>query len=64
VTATIPGYLDASHAAEHLGLAVGTVYNLNSLDNDFPVPVYVGRTPLWSEKQLDEWRERHPERHR
>lgn len=41
----IPGYEDAEQAAARLKVTVQHVYNLNSSRDDFPKPVYVGRTP-------------------
>lgn len=58
----IPGYLTAQQAADHLGITLQAVYNLNSRNNDFPAPVYVGRTPLWPADQIDTWRAAHPAR--
>lgn len=62
MAATIPGYLTAQQAADRLDVSIKTVYNLNGPHNDFPTPLYVGRTPLWPTGQLDAWRERHPAR--
>ncbi|MFJ4867137.1 helix-turn-helix transcriptional regulator [Streptomyces sp. NPDC088757] len=64
MTAMIPGYLTAQQAADHLGISIKSVYNLNGQENDFPDPVYVGRTPLWPVGRLDTWRKRHPGRKR
>jgi len=58
----IPGYADARQAAEQLKVTVQHVYNLNSSREDFPAPIYVGRTPLWPVDQLAAWREQHPKR--
>ncbi|GAV38587.1 hypothetical protein Saa2_01468 [Streptomyces acidiscabies] len=58
----IPGYEDAKQAAQRLKVTVQHVYNLNSSRDDFPAPVYVGRTPLWPVDRLDAWREDHPKR--
>lgn len=62
MAATIHGYVDARQAAERLRVTVQHVYNLNSSRDDFPAPIYVGRTPLWPVDQLDTWREAHPKR--
>ncbi|MET7512504.1 hypothetical protein ABZS88_03305 [Streptomyces sp. NPDC005480] len=59
---TISGYADARQAAERLKVTVQHIYNLNSSRDDFPAPLYVGRTPLWLVDQLDAWREAHPQR--
>lgn len=64
MAATIPGYYDAQQAADHLGVSIKSVYNLNNADNDFPTAIYVGRTPLWPVDQLDAWRKRHPTRNK
>ncbi|WP_328773339.1 helix-turn-helix transcriptional regulator [Streptomyces sp. NBC_00286] len=56
----IPGYEDAEQAAARLKVTVQHVYNLNSSRDDFPKPVYVGRTPLWPVDRLDAWRAAHP----
>lgn len=57
---TIPGFEDAKAAAARLKVTVQHVYNLNSSRDDFPKPVYVGRTPLWPIERLDAWRAAHP----
>lgn len=57
----IPGYLTSDQAASRLGINRQTLYNLTSRD-DFPKPTKIGRTSLWPEKELDEWRARHPKR--
>ncbi|MCZ0979716.1 hypothetical protein O1L60_13515 [Streptomyces diastatochromogenes] len=38
MTATIPGYLTAQQAADHLGISIKTIYNLNGQHGDFPPP--------------------------
>lgn len=60
MTIEIPGFEDARQAAVRLKVTVQHVYNLNSSRDDFPAPVYVGRTPLWPVDRLDEWRKAHP----
>jgi predicted DNA-binding transcriptional regulator AlpA len=56
--------LTGREAADHLNISVRQVYNLNTADNDFPKPVYVGRTPMWDPAELDAWRAEHPARER
>jgi excisionase family DNA binding protein len=57
----LTGYLTSDQAAERLGINRQSLYNLTNRD-DFPKPKKVGRTSLWPEKELDEWRARHPKR--
>lgn len=56
--------LTGSEAAEYLGISTRRIHNLNAADNDFPEPVYTGRTPTWTTHQLDTWRTAHPTRRR
>lgn len=60
----IPGYLTSDHVAARLGINRQSVYNLASRVADFPQPTKVGRTSLWSEAAVDEWRAKHPARNR
>jgi len=57
----IEGHLTAQQAADHLGIAKQTLYNLAG-SPDFPDPIHVGRTPLWPVEGLDAWRAKHPAR--
>jgi prophage regulatory protein len=57
----IEGYLTADQAADHLGIARQTLYNLAGTP-DFPEPTHLGRTPLWPVAELDAWRAKHPAR--
>lgn len=53
--------LTPAQAAEYLGVTIQAVYVLNSRkENDFPRPSYTGRTPTWSQPELDVWRAAHP----
>ncbi|MFD9192906.1 IS200/IS605 family transposase [Streptomyces phaeochromogenes] len=53
--------LTPAQAAEYLGVTVQAIYVLNSRkENDFPRPSYTGRTPTWSQSELDVWRAAHP----
>jgi len=58
----LTGYLTSDQAAERLGIARQSLYNLANRSPDFPKPERVGRTSMWPEKELDEWRARHPKR--
>jgi prophage regulatory protein len=58
----IPGYLTSDQVAERLGINRQSVYNLVNRVADFPKPTKVGRTSLWSESAVDEWRTKHPAR--
>ncbi|MFC7817596.1 helix-turn-helix transcriptional regulator [Streptomyces sp. NPDC057367] len=58
----IPGYLTSDQVAARLGVARQSVYNLVNRVADFPKPTKVGRTSLWSETAVDEWRAKHPAR--
>jgi excisionase family DNA binding protein len=57
----IPGYLPSDEAAALLGISRQSLYNLTSHD-DFPKPKKIGRTSLWPEEDLKQWRARHPKR--
>lgn len=55
--------LTSQEAADRLGITRQSLHNLTSSDPDFPAPAKrFGRTPLWSPRDLDAWRERHPAR--
>lgn len=59
--------MTAAEAAAHLGVSKTTVYT-NHRDREktgFPQPArYIGRTPVWTAEQLDQWRKAHPARRR
>lgn len=58
----LTGYLTSDEAAERLGINRQSLYNVARKSPDFPKPTKVGRTSMWPEKELDEWRARHPKR--
>lgn len=58
----LTGYLTSDEAAERLGITRQSLYNLAQRSPDFPKPKRAGRTPMWPEEGLDEWRARHPKR--
>lgn len=58
----IPGYLTSDQVAARLGIARQSVYNLVNRAAGFPEPTKIGRTSLWSEAAVDEWRAKHPAR--
>lgn len=60
----IPGYLTSDQVAARLGINRQSVYNLVNRVADFPKPTKVGRTSLWVEAAVDEWRAKHPARAR
>ncbi|MDQ0809870.1 putative DNA-binding transcriptional regulator AlpA [Streptomyces sp. B3I7] len=60
----IPGYLTADQVAARLGIKRQSVYNLANRVADFPKPTKVGRTSLWLEAAVDDWRAKHPARRR
>lgn len=60
----IPGYLTSDQVAARLGIARQSVYNLVNRVADFPQPTKIGRTSLWPEAAVDEWRAKHPARTR
>jgi predicted DNA-binding transcriptional regulator AlpA len=60
-------YMTTVEAAAYLGVNKKTVYTYvrDREKTGFPEPVrYVGRTPVWTETQLAEWRKTHPGRRR
>ena len=58
----LTGYLTSDQAAERLGINRQSLYNLANRSPDFPKSKKVGRTSLWPEEGIDEWRARHPKR--
>ncbi len=56
-------HLESAPAAAHLGITRATFYNLRGTP-DFPEPAYVGRTPIWPIRGLDQWRTKHRARKR
>ncbi|MFJ9799807.1 helix-turn-helix transcriptional regulator [Streptomyces sp. NPDC101145] len=58
----LTGYLTSDEAAERLGINRQSLYNLANRSPDFPKPKKVGRTSLWPEQGVDEWRAKHPKR--
>jgi predicted DNA-binding transcriptional regulator AlpA len=54
------GFLTTRQAAEVLGVDMATVYYYARDYSDFPVPQRFGRTLLWRERPLREWRSAHP----
>ncbi|MFB6392581.1 helix-turn-helix transcriptional regulator [Polymorphospora lycopeni] len=60
-------YMTAADVARYLGVDRKTVYtNLRDREKTgFPEPHRrIGRTPVWREEDLREWREAHPGRRR
>ena len=55
-------YLTSDEAAERLGINRQSLYNLANRSPDFPKPEKIGRTSMWRQQELDEWRVRHPKR--
>ncbi|MFJ4926841.1 helix-turn-helix transcriptional regulator [Streptomyces sp. NPDC088736] len=60
----IEGFLSTPEAAERLGVKVESVYTFARRLAGFPQPTKVGRTLLWPEAEIDEWRAKHPARKR
>lgn len=58
------GWLTAEQAAELLGVQRRSVYYYASNVAGFPQPQRIGRTVLWREAELIEWRKEHPARNR
>ncbi|MFD9443434.1 helix-turn-helix transcriptional regulator [Streptomyces sp. NPDC060001] len=58
----LTGYLTSDEAAERLDINRQSLYNLANRSPDFPKPKKIGRTSLWPEGGIDEWRARHPKR--
>ncbi len=56
------GWIDARQAAELLGITRKSVYDYALRLAGFPQPTRVGRTVLWREADLVEWRAAHPTR--
>lgn len=53
-------FLTTRQAAEALGVDVATVYYYARDYDDFPQPQRFGRTLLWREQPLRDWRAVHP----
>lgn len=60
----IPGYLTSDQVAARLGINRQSVYNLVNRVANFPKPTKIGRTSLWPEAEVNEWRAKHPARRR
>lgn len=58
----LSGYVPTARAAEILGVKVESVYVYVYRLEGFPQPIKVGRTLLFKEKALREWRKAHPPR--
>lgn len=58
--------MTAAEAAIYLGVTKATVYtNLRDREKTgFPEPKRIGRTPVWTQAQLAEWRATHKPRRR
>jgi predicted DNA-binding transcriptional regulator AlpA len=56
----LEGFLTTRQAADVLGVDVATVYYYARDYPDFPVPQRFGRTLLWRERLLRDWRAVHP----
>lgn len=60
VVAVPAGVMTVQQVAEHLGLSVRTVQDYR-LDGRLPDPArMVGRTPIWTREQIDEWQAARP----
>ncbi|MEO3856215.1 helix-turn-helix domain-containing protein [Acrocarpospora sp. B8E8] len=57
-------YLTTKQAAEILGVDERTVYYYARDHEDFPQPKRFGRTLMWEEQPLREWRVGHPAKQR
>ncbi|MFM9635978.1 helix-turn-helix transcriptional regulator [Streptomyces turgidiscabies] len=60
----IDGFLSTADVAERLDVKVESVYTFARRLEGFPQPTKVGRTLLWPEAEIDEWRAKHPARKR
>ncbi|MGV2914746.1 helix-turn-helix domain-containing protein [Streptomyces alfalfae] len=60
----IPGMLTTEQAADLLGVKKESVYIYVRRLKGFPVPTKVGRTLLFDEAALQQWRVDHPARPR
>lgn len=60
----IPGMLTTEQVAELLGVKKESVYIYVRRLKDFPQPTKVGRTLLFHEQAVRDWREEHPARPR
>lgn len=58
------GYLTAEQAAELLGVKRRSIYYFAQRVPGFPQPTMIGRTPMFEESSLREWRAAHPARNR
>lgn len=56
------GYLTTDEAAALLGIVRRSVYDFAARLPGFPQPTRIGRTVLWPEEELREWRRAHPSR--
>ncbi len=58
------GWIGADAAAALLGISRKSLYDYVLRLKDFPAPTRIGRTLLFKEADLLEWRRLHPARHR
>lgn len=58
------GWLTADEAATLLGVSRKSLYDYVLRLKGFPPPKRIGRTLLFNEADLREWREQHPARRR
>lgn len=58
------GWLTADEAASLLGVSRKSIYDYALRLKGFPPPTRIGRTVLWRERDLTEWRAAHPPRNR
>lgn len=60
VAVAVPaGVMTVQQVAEHLGLSLRTVQDYR-LDGRLPAPRMIGRTPVWTRQQIDEWQAQRP----
>jgi predicted DNA-binding transcriptional regulator AlpA len=62
VVTVIDGYVPTERAAEILGIKRESVWDYVKRLPGFPQPVKIGRTLLFKETALREWRGQHPAR--
>jgi predicted DNA-binding transcriptional regulator AlpA len=64
LSVNIEGYLTADETAALLGIERRSLYHYVRRLEGFPQPVKIGRTLLFKEDEITDWRKRHPTRRR